>query len=178
MKSKTIFELIHSVLEKKKIPAVLIGGFAVNAYEYTRQTMDIDFLMGEEDYGQVLGDFEKIGFKEIARKKLCARFQAPPPHAWSVDIVFSDLETVKKISEAGKEVKISGLIFKIPSLPHLIALKLHAIKQDPRRELKDLQDIVELIRHHKMDIKTPAFQELCLRHGSQKLYGMIVQYSK
>lgn len=178
MTPKTIFELIYEVFEKSKVPAILIGGFAVNAYEFTRQTMDIDFLMAEEDYVRALDDFKKAGFKELDRQKLCARLKAPPPHVWEVDIVFSDSKTVKKISEAGKKFKISGSMFKIPSLFHLIALKLHAVKQDPRRELKDLQDIVELIRHNKMDIKTPAFRALCLKHGSERLFNMIIQYAK
>ena len=89
-----------------------------------------------------------------------------------------DEETLKKISEEGKETKISGLLFKVPSLLHLIALKLHAIKQDPRRELQDLQDITELIRRNKINVKMPAFRDLCLKHGSERLYNMIIQYTQ
>ncbi len=177
MKSKSIFELIHEVLEKNKVPAVLIGGFAVNAHKYSRQTVDIDFLITDEDYDRIAADFKNMGFGEVDRQKLCARLQAPFPHSWKVDIVFADKDTTEKIMKEGKEVKISGVIFKIPSLPHLIALKLHAIKQEPRRELKDLQDIVELIRNNKMDIRTSGFRDLCLRHGNERLYNMIVQYS-
>lgn len=48
MKYPTIFHLISYILQKAGVGVVLIGGFAVNHYKVTRQTVDIDFLCTKE----------------------------------------------------------------------------------------------------------------------------------
>ena len=63
----------------------------------------------------------------------------------------------------------------MPSLQHLIAMKLHAIRQNPtQREPKDLQDIFELIAENGVNVQEKSFRELCLKYGTQELYQKIV----
>ncbi|MCG3205017.1 MAG: hypothetical protein KCHDKBKB_01734 [Elusimicrobia bacterium] len=88
-----------------------------------------------------------------------------------IDFLFTDEETLKAVIRDGQEITISGEPFIVPSLDHLIAMKLHAIKQNPeRRELKDLLDIAALIKENNIDIESDSFRNLCLQYGSQKSY--------
>lgn len=66
----------------------------------------------------------------------------------------------------------------VPSVNTLIALKLHALKNNFKlRENKDLSDIIELIRINKISYKTKEFKELCLKFGTEEIYQKIFERS-
>ena len=90
--------------------------------------------------------------------------------------MFVDEETLDKIIKDGKKIDIAGQKFIIPSLEHLIALKLHAIRYNPKvRENRDLPDIINMIKTNNVDIKSSHFKKLCLRYGTEELYDKILK---
>ena len=44
MKYSTVFDLIANISQGAGVRVILIGGFAVNAYDFARNTRDVDFL--------------------------------------------------------------------------------------------------------------------------------------
>ena len=56
-----------------------------------------------------------------------------------------DGETFQKVFAETLVHRIEQFEMRVPCLAHLIALKLHAIKNNPGRKSKDMQDIVDLI---------------------------------
>jgi hypothetical protein len=176
MKYPTIFHLISALSKKENISCVLIGGFAVNYYKVTRQTADADFLINKEDFDKIVGLLEEAGFKQDYTQETFARLKGNSTYLMDLDFMFVDKETLEKIIKDGKETSIAGQKFIVPSLNHLIALKLHAIKYNPKgREFKDLLDIIELIRVNKVNIKTNEFKNLCLKFGTEELYRKILK---
>ena len=80
------------------------------------------------------------------------------------------------IMSEGEQLKIAGQKFTVPSLHHLIALKLHAIKNNPKIRLtRDLPDIVNLIRINELNVKNEKFKELCLKYGTEDIYHKILE---
>src|SRR3989338_4225588 len=59
----TIFHLISAITNKEGVRCVLIGGFAVNYYKVTRQTIDVDFLTTKEDFNKISDLLKKAGFE-------------------------------------------------------------------------------------------------------------------
>ena len=91
-----------------------------------------------------------------------------------VDFMFVDHDTISKIIKEGERLKIAGQTFIVPSLYHLIALKLHSIKYNPKiRITKDLPDIINLIRINDINIKDKEFKEVCLKYGTADIYDKI-----
>ena len=85
-------------------------------------------------------------------------------------------ETRKKIIEDGKKTEVVGEKLIIPSIDHLIALKLHAIKHNQKNRIwKDLPDVISLIKMNHMDCRKKAFKELCLKYGSSEIYQTILK---
>lgn len=83
------------------------------------------------------------------------------------------------MSAQAKELQLSGRKFLVPSLEHLIALKLHAAKQDLEgRDYRDLGDILGLVRDNQVDVRSDPFRELCLKFGTNDLYQMILGAAK
>ena len=119
---------------------------------------------------------EQSGFKKDYAQEAFVRLRGEKPNLMDIDFMFVDRETLDKITRDGKQADIAGEKFIVPSLKHLIALKLHSIKHNPKkREYKDLLDIVELIRINKLDVKEAEFHSLCLRYGTQEIYHKILE---
>ncbi len=175
MKYPTIFHLIYQVFNKGAVSGILIGGFAVNYYNVTRQTADIDFLITKEDFEKAVILLKKEGYKETYSHENFARLNGSHLYLMDIDFMFVDKSTLDKISKAGKIITIAGQKFTIPAVEHLIALKLHAIKYNPKlRENKDMPDIIDLVKVNKIDVKKDRFKELCLKYGTNNLYDKIL----
>ena len=175
MKYPTIFHLISSIVDEAKVCCVLIVGFAVNYYKVTRQTADIDFLITKGDFEKILSSLEKEGFIQDYTQEVFARLKCNRANLMDLDFMFVDKETLDKIIKEGRQISIAGQKFIVPSLNHLIALKLHAIKHNPKiREYKDFLDIIELIRANKVKVKSGEFKGMCLKYGTEGIYNKIL----
>lgn len=174
MKYPTIFDLFEEEFSKAGIPYVLVGGFAVNFHGLSRQTVDIDFMIASDHYQKALGIvMENTDYREFHRQELFARLKDAKGYGMDVDFLFVDSKTLSNILQEGKKVKIAGREMVVPSLRHLIALKLHSIKNNPEREGKDLFDIHQLIQLNKLDVTTSDFKKWCLTFGTELLYTKI-----
>ncbi len=180
MKYPTVFHLIASVFKKAEIPSVLIGGFALNYYGVTRQTADVDFLITKEDIAKALELLRKAGYKQgLTQQEIFARLQSSKSYLMDIDLMFVDKKTLAQIIEDGEKIGIAGKRFIVPSLDHLLALKLHSVKFNPKmREFKDFPDIINLLRINKVNVKTDRFRKLCLKYGTKELYRKILKNVK
>ena len=65
MEYHSAFHLISDTINKTGVSCVLIGGFAVNYYKFSRQTADIDFLITEEDFNKIIQSICKINNSDL-----------------------------------------------------------------------------------------------------------------
>lgn len=157
---------------------ILIGGFAVNAYGVARNTLDVDFLISEADYLKLKGPLSSQGYEEIVRTDFFAKQSHKAREAMPIDLLFVDPNTFEMIWLDGGEATVSGHQFKTPSLLHLIALKLHAIKQGSKdRVWKDLPDIINLVIANRMDVSSSDFVEICRKFGPEGIHQKIQEAS-
>jgi len=168
---------LKELFSAHKIPFILVGGLALHFHYYDRLTTDIDFMIAESDFEQIKPHLESLGYKLFAKEDAFARFDGSTKNLMNLDLLFVDQETFDAIRNEGKEIELRKTKLTVPSLYHLIALKLHAIKSNPKfREMKDYPDIVELIHHNNIDINDPAFQKVLLKYGSKETYDKIVSF--
>lgn len=171
----TIFHFLSSVFAKEKISCVLIGGFAINYYKVSRQTADVDFLITKEDFEKTLGLLQEEGYVQDYAQEVFTRLTNNRLYLMDLDFMFIDKDTLGKILKDSKKISIAGQKFTVPSLKHLIALKLHSVKYNPAiRKNKDLPDIINLIQVNKVNIKSKEFRELCLKYGTKEIYENIM----
>jgi len=172
-----VFDFIAAEFEKVRLSFLIVGGFAVNHYHYTRTTADIDILINEQDYPKTKPILEKGGYKEVAFGKLFARFIHDQPAAFmDLDILFVDPETFKGILSESQVMDLNGIKMRVPSLGHLMALKMYALKNNPaHRENPDLIDLVNLIRVNGVDVTAGSFRKLCLQYGTQEIYEKLLR---
>ena len=170
------FRIVGAACRQTAARVILIGGQALGARGYQRVTLDVDFMITEQDYGKLKPALEQKGYREAVRTDVAAKMRARSDDLIDIDFMFVDGSTFDGVQKESAEEGFEEYKFWVPKPEHLIALKLHAIKQQPDlRELKDLNDIVELIRANPIDVHSGDFQSLCLRFGTAAIYEKIIK---
>ena len=163
-------------MRQRKVSCILIGGFAVNFYKVSRATADVDFLITKSDYDKISDYLINEGFRLVSEHENFSHFQGAGPGLIGADFMFVDEETFGKIKQEGQKLKVGKNEFVVPSLNHLIALKLHSMKFNFKDRLaKDFPDIIGLIRTNNVDIRHKDFKTLCLKYGSDEIYNKILE---
>jgi predicted nucleotidyltransferase len=67
--------------------------------------------------------------------------------------------------QASKLYRIGKKPVRVPCVAHFVALKLHAIKNMPERERKDMQDITELLEENSDAVSSDELRALCRQYG-------------
>jgi hypothetical protein len=71
-------------------------------------------------------------------------------------------------------VEMFGANVIIPTLEHLLALKLHALKHGHiERYPKDYLDVENLIRVNRVDLRAENIRQLFQKHGTLELYEKV-----
>ncbi len=164
--------------EAEGLGAVLVGGNAVNLHAYSRTTFDVDLLVREEEAERWLAFFKARGYAISRRTSnfIRLRFDADPTAALPLDLMLVNTETYRKIqSESLRRDIGNDLTLAIPTALHLIAMKLHALRNPQRVERgTDLQDVRHLIKTAKIDIFSPEFTAI-LEHYATDTIRRVIQ---
>ena len=84
-----------------------------------------------------------------------------------VDLMLVNSRTFEKLSAGATVSEVDGQQIRYPSLLHLIALKLHALRHGlEHRRARDLGDVVELMMINQLNLAAPEFQEILERYGT------------
>jgi hypothetical protein len=151
-----------AVLADANLPLLLIGGTAVQAYGYGRLTKDFDCVIAHES-SEALGELLKSeGFAEFYRSPVVVRYR-DPTSGWMIDALAVDAGTFSKLWKKRREVKLGERLLPIAAPLHVIAMKLHAVKNNPARKLPDLVDMLELIRREQQSFTREELQRVCER---------------
>ena len=173
-----IFEILNQKSREAGLSFLVIGGHAVNAHGYERQTADLDILVQSANSERWKNLLSGLGYSLFEEHDNFAQFTPPKTGFWPVDLMFVNEQTFSKINTESIEVKMQGTAVRILSVEHLIALKMHALKHThPRRELKDLLDVVNLVELNHMDLGGEKFRQLCERYGNEKIRDKIIAAS-
>jgi hypothetical protein len=159
------------------LEAILVGGNAVNLHAYSRTTFDVDLLVRERQAEHWLAFFRERGYG-ISRRTdnfIRLRFEPDPTAALPVDLMLVSEETYRRIQADSLRRDIGNeLALAIPSALHLIAMKLHALKNPQRVERgTDLQDVRHLIKTAGIELSNPEFIAILDRYASDEIRQII-----
>jgi hypothetical protein len=88
-----------------------------------------------------------------------------------LDVMFVDETTFDLMWRESEARDFAGRMARIPCLDHLLALKLHALKQSlPHRTSRDAEDVEVLARRNQLDLTDPRYEQLFLKYGTRELY--------
>lgn len=168
---KTILTKLSSALDKSHIQAPLFGGFVLPVYGVERLTMDLDFMLAEEDldgFGVILED---LGYQRVFKNLHYAKFRHRDDGVLDIDTVFTQADSIRKIASAAAWHEVLGVSFLCVSLDMLLGTKLHAIRyNEARRGSRDFDDVVELMRVNEIELDGQRFEAICTKYGTPEIY--------
>ena len=166
---RTVVQILAEIAEAAGLSILFVGGRALQAYGVIRQTLDVDVLISEQQAEQLGEALRRIGYAEMLRSEIFARYRHASPDLADVDVLYVDADTADKLSRQAQACLLDGAPCRVPAFAHLVALKLHAIRQNPAREPRDFADIVELLRTNAGRIGRDDLRLLCAKYGPEGL---------
>ena len=171
-----LFQFLHDLSATRHLEVVVIGGHAVNALGYSRTTLDLDLLVRKSDSETWKDSFRELGYAVLREIEAFVQLSPPLQGMWPVDLMLVNDATFSGILAEASEVRFRHALLKVPSLEHLIALKLHALKQAlPHRDAKDFGDLTQLIHSNRVDVRNERFRQLVEKYGNHQIYERLIQ---
>jgi hypothetical protein len=141
-----VFDRIAPLLDEQGLPYALVGGLGLHAHGHSRVTFDLDLVTRLEAQSSLVALLEELGYETVHRSTGYSNHSHADPEWGSVDIVYVDEVTARRLFPAcSRTLKLGAREVPVPRAEHLIAMKVQAFRNDPSRELQDLADIQHLL---------------------------------
>ena len=166
-----ILSHLNRVASQIGAPYVVIGGHAVTAHGFSRNTGDLDLVVASSASDQWCAAVQKLGYALFNKSSVFAQFKSERLDGWPIDLMFVEDETFAQLLQKAVNFQFNQAQAKIASIPHLIAMKLHALKRRPEhRERKDLDDVDNLLRIQSTPTTDQDFRQLCIKYDTLWVY--------
>ena len=132
---------VGGFLDREGIPFTVVGALALHAYGYSRATNDVDLLIASEGQGRLIAFLEERGFQTLHRSEGFSNHLHQDAALGRLDVVYVDGDTWGKVSASARPVELAGKTVAVPKPEHLVAMKVHAMKNDPSRVFKEMADL-------------------------------------
>ena len=167
-----ILSIASHDLPEAGVDCLLIGGFAVNHYGYSRNTLDIDFMILSDQMTVIRRIMTEAGFTNVSVLDNVVFFSSGDDEL-RVDFLKVNAETMRKLLANALEVNIGGCMLKVPAIRDLLAMKIFALTQNTDRRMgKDLPDISFLTVMNNLDLESDI-RPLCERFGTGEIFELI-----
>ncbi len=153
---------------------LLIGGLAVIEHGFARLTTDIDLLVRSRCKDSWKSGLAGLDYCLVNETDNFHQYERPGPASWPLDLMLVNDPTFDGLAAASLPVQVMGAAMRMVSLNHLLALKLHVLKQGKiHRFLDDFSDVLELVKANQLDLQSAEIRGLFLKYGSNELYDKV-----
>jgi hypothetical protein len=158
--------------EAEGIRYAVAGGLAIHAWGRSRTTHDIDFVVDGTVQSRVIAFSESIGYRTLHVSSGYSNHEHPDQTFGIVDFLYVYGNTAERVFAAASPRLIAGdAEAPVPKPEHLIAMKVQAIKNAPRRVSIDVPDIEYLLSLPGVDRNT--VRDYFDRAGLLRIYDVL-----
>lgn len=144
------------------------GGYAVAAHGHTRPTFDVDLMIRRQDAPEWHRRARAAGLSTVGESKAFIQY-SQPQGGDGLDLMLVSDETFEQMWSASEEKELGYGRARVPCLDHLLALKLHALKQGlSHRTSKDAEDVEILVRRNRVDLKDARYELLFNKSAAER----------
>lgn len=147
MDFKQVIPLIIDRFRTKHVHYALIGGFAMAALGFSRNTQDVDFLVDRDDLPTVDAILRELGYKRVFHNENVSQYVSGVKIFGEIDILHAFREISKSMLSRAREIPIlEGEASVMVLTPEdIIGLKIQSLANNPEREARDSADIVDIL---------------------------------
>ena len=162
-----------AILMETGVPLLIVGGTAVQIYGISRFTKDFDCVVASDRETELAAAMCRAGFGEFVRNTLVVRYRHSVHTDWVVDTLLVNAETFGKMWAERRDIRLGALALTVAAPLHIASMKMHAMKQNPSRELFDLLDVVELLKRDRGNWTLDQVRAACERYGPAGIFDTL-----
>jgi predicted nucleotidyltransferase len=171
-----IFDQLSREAGRRGLRFLVIGAHAVMRHGYLRATEDADILVSKDERSQWEELVRHLGYSVLHDGGTFLQLTPAGGVGWELDLMSVSPDTFARMLREAKPAEIEGASVSVPSLEHLLALKLHALKHGRGlRNLKDMDDVIRLALANRVDLHSESFRLLVEKHGDKEIYERILR---
>lgn len=137
-----VLETVGGFFERSSVRYAVIGAFGLHAYGRSRGTFDLDFVTEAAVQPELVAFFESLGYQTLHSSAGYSNHLHAMEALGGVDIVYVSGETSDRLFNGCRTMPgPGGRAVPVPRPEHLAAMKIQAMKNDPRRTLGEMADI-------------------------------------
>ena len=137
-----VLDTMASFFERSGFHYAVAGAFALHAYGLSRSTFDLDFVTQVEAQTDLIAFLEGLGYETLHRSAGYSNHLHAMTALGRIDVIYVAGQTSERLfREARRMPGPGGRSVPVPCPEHLAAMKVQAMKNDPQRALRDLDDI-------------------------------------
>jgi len=148
-------EEIVGALKRINAPFALIGGLALPSHKVVRATQDVDLLIDADKADEIDAELAKLGYRCLHRSADAGNYVRDDER---VDFLYASRPAARRLLATAREVRTSFGDLRVISTEGLIAFKLQALVNNPRRT-QDLEDIRALLRTNRATLNMAEVEE-------------------
>jgi len=149
----------------------VIGAFALHAYGLTRTTGDVDFVTEFPAQQNLIPFLEALGYETLHVSSGYSNHLHRDPALGRLDFVYVSGETSRLLFGSAQKLLLSeDLSLPVPRAEHLAAMKIQAMKNDPKRTFQEMADILFLMH-------LPGIDKMEIRDYFEK-QGLMDKYNE
>lgn len=172
---QALADFLFRAERRGEVRFLLIGGRALEAHGYVRNTKDVDLLIASNDVPAMDRLLTSTGYHKEAENEVFSRWRHRTMEAEDVDVMFVSISTFETLAKDAVTMKLGSAEVRIPSVPNIAALKFHAMKNNPDRFGKDAADILALMERYPAVLNPEKLRQLCHRFGTPALWTKLAQ---
>jgi len=138
-------EQVVAELDDARLRFALIGGLALAAHHVVRATSDVDLLVRAEDAPEFGRIVVKLGYRCLHESADAANYLRGDER---LDVLLASRAIARTLLDSAQARHTPFGDLRVVSAEGLIAFKLQALVNDPRRT-RDLEDIRQLLRANR-----------------------------
>ncbi|MBI2206116.1 MAG: hypothetical protein HYU41_19950 [Candidatus Rokubacteria bacterium] len=137
-----VLQTIAGFFEQTGYRYAVVGAFGLHAYGMTRGTFDLDFVTESGAQPQLVAFLEALGYETLHASAGYSNHVHGLAALGRVDFIYVSGETGEHLfADCRTMPGPDERPVPVPRPEHLAAMKIQAMKNDPRRTLREMEDV-------------------------------------
>ena len=161
MNFERVLEALLGEFDYRHIRYAAIGGFALGVLGYPRTTIDLDFLVHEDDLSKVHDVLAHLGYQRVVHTENVSQYRHNDDAWGSIDFIHAFRKTSLAMLTRAKSYPVFGETRTVKAVDpeDVIGLKVQAMINDPDRKSQESADVERLMGLYGSKLDWKRIQE-------------------
>lgn len=162
MEFNKVLSLLIKKFDENGVSYGLMGGFALFMLGIPRTTVDLDFLVAQDDLTKINIIMKKLGYRLVFQTENVSQYVNEISALGEIDFLHAFRKYALKMLEHAEAIKLGDSSIRVLRPEDVIGLKVQAIANDVTRRNRELADIESIVEKYSKKINWKQVREYFL----------------